>query len=99
MTLPFTLPAWVPWWVQILVLVPVLFYALLLVAMPFSVIGLRGRLANIDARLDEIQGEIRTLALRLPEPTRSNADRPPIAPVAERARPSGRAEPKLNWPS
>ena len=44
-----------------------LLYALAFLFMPFSVIGVKGRLDVIEARLDEIQGEIRHLALRLPE--------------------------------
>jgi hypothetical protein len=67
MTLPFTLPDWVPWWVPIVLLVPALLYALAFLFMPFSVIGIKSRLEVIEARLDEIQGEIRHLALRLPE--------------------------------
>jgi hypothetical protein len=67
MTLPFTLPDWLPWWVPIILLVPALLYALAFLFMPFSVIGVKGRLEVIEARLDEIQGEIRHLALRLPE--------------------------------
>lgn len=67
MTLPFTLPDWLPWWVPILLLVPALLYALAFLFMPFSVIGVKSRLEIIEARLDEIQGEIRHLALRLPE--------------------------------
>jgi hypothetical protein len=67
MTLPFTLPDWLPWWVPIVLLVPLLLYALAFLFMPFSVIGVKGRLDVIEARLDEIQGEIRHLALRLPE--------------------------------
>ena len=35
--------------------------------MPFSVIGVKSRLEGIEARMDELQGEIRSLALRLPE--------------------------------
>jgi hypothetical protein len=70
MTMPFTLPAWLPWWVPILVLVPAILYGLLFLLMPFSVIGLKGRLDGIEARLDEVQHEIRTLSLRLGEPTR-----------------------------
>jgi hypothetical protein len=70
MSLPFTLPPWLPWWVPILVLVPALLYALLFLLMPFSVIGVKGRLDVIEARLDEVQGEIRTLSLRLGEPVR-----------------------------
>jgi len=67
MTLPFTLPDWMPWWLPILLLVPALLYALAFLFMPFSVIGVKSRLEVIEARLDELQGEIRHLALRLPE--------------------------------
>lgn len=68
MTLPFALPDWLPWWVPLLLLVPALLYALAFLFMPFSVIGVKGRLDVVEARLDEIQGEIRSLALRLREP-------------------------------
>jgi hypothetical protein len=68
MTLPFTLPDWLPWWVPLLLLVPALLYTLAFLFMPFSVIGVKGRLDAIEARLDEIQGEIRSLVLRLREP-------------------------------
>ena len=71
MTLPFTLPDWLPWWVPIVLLVPALLYALAFLFMPFSVIGLKSRLEVLEARLDEIQGEIRHLALRLPEMRRA----------------------------
>ena len=53
-----------PWWVPIVVLVPAILYALAFLLMPFSVFGLKGRLDTIEARLDEIQGEIRSLVLR-----------------------------------
>lgn len=67
MTMPFALPAWVPWWVPLLVLLPLLLLALAFLAMPFSVFGVKARLELIEARLDEVQEEIRRLALRLPE--------------------------------
>jgi hypothetical protein len=67
MILPFTVPDWLPWWVPIVLLVPALLYVLAFLFMPFSVIGVKSRLEVIEARLDEIQGEIRHLALRLPE--------------------------------
>ena len=67
MTLPFAVPDWLPWWVPIVLLVPALLYALAFLFMPFSVIGVKSRLEVIEARLDEIQGEIRHLSLRLPE--------------------------------
>jgi len=143
MTLPFILPDWLPWWVPIVLLVPALLYALAFLFMPFSVIGVKSRLEVIEARLDEIQGEIRHLALRLPETVRVSdydeifapepADtsrrasppvitRPPIPPAthelegdqprevpprsirrdpdrdAPRDRPTGRSEPRLDWP-
>jgi hypothetical protein len=96
MSLPFSLPDWMPWWAMLVILVPVLIYGLALLFMPFNTIGVKGRLDLIEARLDEIQGEIRALALRLPErggaelppPTYREASRgtPPIPPVAGRGR-------------
>jgi hypothetical protein len=69
MTSPLPLPDWVPWWVHLAILLILLAFGLMFVLMPFSMIGVRGRLEAIDARLDEIQGEIRSLSLRLPEPS------------------------------
>ncbi len=66
MNMPFALPDWVPWWVPLVLLVPALLYALAFLFMPFSVLGVKTRLELIEARLDEIQQEIRHLALRLP---------------------------------
>jgi hypothetical protein len=60
-----------PWWVPIVLLVPAILYGLAFLFMPFSVIGVKGRLETIEARLDEIQGEIRSLVLRMPEPSRA----------------------------
>ena len=74
MTLPFTLPDWLPWWVPIVLLVPLLLYALAFLFMPFSVIGVKSRMEVIEARLDEIQNEIRHLSLRLPEAGRVDYD-------------------------
>ncbi len=74
MTLPITLPDWVPWWVPLVLLIPALLYALAFLFMPFSVIGVKGRLEVIEARLDELQAEIRHLSLRMPAPARSAAD-------------------------
>jgi hypothetical protein len=66
MNLP-TLPDWLPWWVPILIAIPLGLWALTMLMMPFSVIGTKSRLEAIDARLDELQGELRSLVLRLPE--------------------------------
>ncbi len=94
MTLPFVLPDWVPWWVPLLLLLPALLYAVAFLFMPFSVIGVKSRLEVIEARLDEIQNEIRHLALRLPAASREAdfeeiyaprpPDRRPSEPVAAR---------------
>jgi hypothetical protein len=60
------LPDWLPWWVPLALLVPALLWALSFLFMPFSVFGVKSRLEVIEARLDEVQNEIRHLALRLP---------------------------------
>lgn len=111
MPIPALLPDWAPAWVQFAALVGLLLVALLFLAVPFSVIGLKGRLDGLEARLDEIQSEIRSLSLRLPEagdaagyspdwaaPERL-APRPPIPPAASRSRGEGRpprSEPRLS---
>ncbi len=76
------LPSWVPWWLPLLVLVPGVVWLLALLPMPFAVLGLRGRLEGIEARLDELQQEIRSLALRLPEPDPAS-HRIPVPPRRE----------------
>lgn len=67
MTLPILLPAWIPSWLPFLILALGVLYLLVFLLMPFSVFGLKGRLEGIEARLDEIQAEMRRLTLRLPE--------------------------------
>ncbi len=70
MPIPFTFPDWMPWWLQLLVVVVAILMGLAFLFMPFSVFGVKSRLEAVEARLDEIQNEIRSLALRLPEPGR-----------------------------
>ncbi|MDR3538404.1 MAG: hypothetical protein P4L71_18055 [Acetobacteraceae bacterium] len=70
MNWPVVFPDWVPWWVPLVLLLPALLYALAFLFMPFSVIGVKSRLDVMEARLDEIQNEIRHLSLRLPAPPR-----------------------------
>ena len=111
MTSPLPLPDWVPWWVHLVILLAALLFALLFLLMPFSVFGTKARLEGIEARLDEIQGEIRSLSLRLPEaydpgddyvrPDQRAAQRPPIPPAPRRPsapdpnQPVRRSEPRL----
>ena len=84
-----SLPEWVPTWVHAAILCSGALFALAFLLLPFAVFGTKGRLEAIEARLDEIQGEIRSLSLRLPEPltiiddeeTAYPAARPPIPPA------------------
>ena len=73
MPIPFAFPDWVPWWLQLLSVVVLILFGLAFLFMPFSVFGVKSRLEAVEARLDEIQGEIRSLALRLPEPGRGTS--------------------------
>lgn len=70
-----TIPG-LPDWTGLVVLLGLLLVALAYLLMPFSVFGVKGRLDAIEAQLDEIQTELRSLALRIPEPTRGR--RPPV---------------------
>ena len=87
MTTPFSFPDWMPWWAQLLILIMAVLVGGAFALMPFSVFGVKSRLDTLEARLDEIQGEIRSLSLRLPEPQRRPAfqDEAPIQPAARPA--------------
>jgi hypothetical protein len=87
-----TLPDWVPWWVPMVLLVPALLYALAFLFMPFSVLGVKTRLEVIEGRLDEIQQEIRHLALRLPVGPREVDFEDVYAPIQK----TGRREPAVS---
>lgn len=90
-----------PTWSGLPVLLLLGLAALCLLAMPFSVFGLKGRLESIELELDEMRAEIRALAMRLPDPRH-----PAAAPAMEEAldltaprRSTGRRpEPRLDWP-
>lgn len=98
MVSPLPFPDWVPLWVHVVVLIALGTLALLFALMPFSLLGVKSRLEAIDLRLDELQNEVRSLALRLPErlsePGRDPLGPPPIPPASVRS-PSGRTEPRL----
>ncbi len=89
MTSPIAFPDWVPPWAQLLVLIVAIMLGLAFLLMPFSVFGVKSRLEAVEARLDEIQGEIRALVLRLPEGGRRAAydDEPllHLTPVPDRS--------------
>lgn len=96
MTMPFSFPDWMPAWLQLLIVVVGGLLVLAFAAMPFSVFGVKSRLEGIEARLDEIQGEIRSLVLRLPEPGREPYDMPAVLRAAAPPRePPARTPPPI----
>ena len=83
-----SLPDWLPWWGVVGLLVPVALYLVLFLLMPFSTFGLRGRLSELEMRLDALHEEVRSLTLRLPDrggldryDDLADLDRPPIPPM------------------
>ncbi len=88
-----SLPEWLPWWGVVALLVPVALYLALFLMMPFSTFGLRGRLLEMEMRIDALHEEVRGLTLRLPDRggldmygDLGGLDQPPIPP-APRAMP------------
>lgn len=98
-------PPGLPEWAGLVILVVLGLVALAYLLMPFSVFGVKSRLEALEAQLDEIQTEIRSLAIRMPEPGRR---RPPVeedwvAPPTPRAPEPARsttppAPPPAAWP-
>ena len=97
-TLSDQLPDWMPWWAAFAIAVPVILYALVFLLMPFSVIGLKGRLDRMEERLDSIQTELRGANVPLREVLPEDP-RPQVAARRFPARVVARAEPRLNWPN
>jgi hypothetical protein len=94
------LPDWLPGWAVGLIVAVGALYALLLLAMPFSVFGLKGRLDEIEARLDDLHGDAQAILRRLPavrgEPIPEDAPQPAAPPPQRGAgRPPPRREPRL----
>ena len=54
-----------PEWSGLVVALLLLLAAIAFLLMPFSVFGVKGRLESLEAQLDEIQDDIRALAMRL----------------------------------
>jgi hypothetical protein len=54
-----------PDWTGLVALLLLLLAGLAYLLMPFSVFGLKGRLDSIEAQLDEVHAEIRSLSLQL----------------------------------
>ncbi len=92
-----SLPDWLPWWGVVGLLVPVALYLALFLLVPFSTFGLRGRLREMEMRIDALHEEVRSLTLRLPDRgglgvydgldpmDQPLMDRPPIPPAPREA--------------
>jgi len=76
-------------------LLPALLWALAFLVMPFSVLGLKGRLELLEVRLDEVQNEIRMLSLRLPAGPREVDFDDVYAPIAAVTQRRAEPEPEL----
>jgi len=95
-----------PDWTGLVALLLLLLAGLAYLLMPFSVFGLKGRLDSLEAQLDEIQAEIRSLSLQMSgAPRRSSAaaddwvDLPRGSrPVEEDPRVSPPVLPPAAWP-
>ena len=93
-----SLPDWLPWWGVVGLLVPAALYLALFLMMPFSTFGLRGRLREMEMRLDAVHEDVRSLTLRLPDRggvdmygnltamDQAPLDRPPIPPAPREGR-------------
>ena len=76
--MPFALPAWMPAWMLLLLAVPVMLYVLAFLLMPFSVFGVKARIESLEAQIDSLHEDLRTMSVRasggLP-PSVSNFDK------------------------
>ncbi len=107
-----TLPG-LPGWTGLIAALALVLVALAFLVMPFSVFGVKSRLESIEAQLDELQAEMRSISARLadgprraiivddldmPPPPRG-ADRQPASSAPSVPRGSAaRSEPRINWP-
>ena len=107
-----TLPG-MPGWTGLVAALALGLIALAFLVMPFSVFGVKSRLESIEAQLDEMQAEMRSISARLADAPRravivDDLDMPPPPRAAERPPPIGaptvprgsaaRSEPRINWP-
>ena len=79
------LPDWMPWWGQLAVMVGVILFGIAFLMMPFAVFGVKGRLDLVEARLDDIQVDLRMLTTRLSDPP--PAPQPVVDDLPPRSRP------------
>ncbi|GCE89793.1 hypothetical protein MSKU15_1394 [Komagataeibacter diospyri] len=56
-------PEWMPAWAQAVLLVGGILFALVWLLVPFAVFGVKGRLDNLAIQLDDLQAELRVIAM------------------------------------
>ncbi|GCE79468.1 hypothetical protein [Komagataeibacter oboediens] len=56
-------PEWMPAWAQAVLLVGGILFTLVWLLVPFAVFGVKGRLDNLAIQLDDLQAELRVLAM------------------------------------
>jgi hypothetical protein len=107
-----TIPG-LPGWTGLLAVLILVLVGLAYLLMPFIVFGVKGRLEALEIQLDEIQAELRSIAMRMTDQPRhvSASDHYLDLPSPRRAEPSelratppvpppaARPEPRLDWPN
>ena len=58
-------PQWMPPWAQAALLVGGMLFALVWLLVPFAVFGVKGRLDNLAVQLDDLQAQLRVMAMGL----------------------------------
>ncbi|WP_239029573.1 hypothetical protein [Novacetimonas pomaceti] len=82
MTIPW--PEWLPGWAQVLVLMAGLLFAILWMLVPFAVIGVKGRLDALAMQIDDLQAELRVMAVSgASSATRDGAEAAASEPLSE----------------
>jgi hypothetical protein len=84
--MPFPFSDWMPWWLQLTLLILGALFAFVWLLMPFAVFGVKGRLDALALQIEDLQAELRVLAVP-PEERRPAmaASRVAAAPVVEPA--------------
>ncbi|GEB38179.1 hypothetical protein GLI01_22140 [Gluconacetobacter liquefaciens] len=75
--MPFPFSDWMPWWLQLALLILGMLFIFLWMLVPFAVFGVKGRLDALALQIEDLQAELRVLAVR-PE------ERAPVSPAAPR---------------
>ncbi|PYD62953.1 hypothetical protein [Gluconacetobacter entanii] len=95
MTLPW--PEWLPQWAQALVLIAGLLFAVLWMLVPFAVIGVKGRLDALAVQIDDLQAELRVMAMSSTSaPAREEAEVTSGEPLSEVLRAQDRDDPDMS---